>query len=182
MDTIYGRLNYEEHWYALTTRSRHEKRVNERLQKKAINCYLPLYSTIRYWSDRKKKVSEPLFSCYLFVKITLKNRLQVLQTDGAVRLVAFNNVPVPIPEEQIDAIRRLLKENVAMQKADYWTVGQRVEVVHGPLQGLKGILQQIKGHSRLVIAIDGIQQAISVEIDADVLQPIDKKLIENGVM
>lgn len=174
MESIYGNLNYEDHWYALTTRSRHEKKVDERLRQKAINCYLPEQTTVRYWSDRKKKVSEPLFSCYLFVKIPLKDRLQVLQTDGAVRLVAFNNKPVPIPDDQIESIRRILKENIPLEKAEYWTVGQRVEVIHGPLLGIKGVLQKIKGQSRLVIMIDGIQQAISVEVDADVLKSIDE--------
>lgn len=172
-NSLYGELNIEPHWYALTTRHRHEKKVNERLLQKGITSYLPLVTSIRYWSDRKKKLKEPLFSCYIFVKLALKERLSVLQTDGAVRLVSFNNVPVPIPESQIDSIRQVLMEMLPLQKADYWTIGQHVEVIYGPLKGAQGILQKIKGQSRLIIAIDGIRQAISVEIDADVLRPIE---------
>jgi len=172
-ESIYGKLNIEPHWYALATRNRHEKKVNQRLQQKGITSYLPLYTTIRYWSDRKKKLNEPLFSCYVFVKIALQDRLPVLQTDGAVRLVSFNSVPVPIPESQINSIRLVLREMVSLQRVDYWTVGQRVKVAYGALQGIQGVLQKIKGQSRLVIAIDGIQQAISVEIDSDMLRPIE---------
>ncbi len=164
--SIYGTLNNEMHWYALTTQNRHEKKVHERLEQKGITSYLPLYTTVRQWSDRKKKVAEVLFSCYVFVRIALKDRLPILQTDGAARLVTFNQKPVPIPEAQIEAIRQLLQGKVAMERADYWTMGQQVEIINGPLAGLKGQLQKVKGQSRLVIAIDAIQQAISVDIDA----------------
>ncbi len=170
--SIYGVLNDEVHWYALTTQNRHEKKVHERLQQKGINSYLPVYTTVRQWSDRKKKVEEVLFSCYVFVKIALKDRLPILQTDGAARLVAFNHKPVPIPEVQIEAIRQLLKENIPMERADYWTQGQQVEIINGPLAGLKGTLQKVKGQSRLVVAIDAIQQAISVDIDAYAIKAI----------
>jgi transcription antitermination factor NusG len=172
MESIYGQLNTEARWYALHTRNRHEKKVNERLEQKKITSFLPLYSTIRYWSDRKKKVTEPLFNCYLFVKIALKDRMPVLQTDGAVNLVTFNNVPVPIPENQIAAIQRLLSEKAAVQVENTWQPGQHVRIIRGPLQGLEGILQQTKGKSRLVIAIDGIKQAVSVEVDGDVLEVV----------
>lgn len=164
--SIYGVLNSEIHWYALTTRNRHEKKVHERLLQKGIQCYLPMYTTVRQWSDRKKKVAEALFSCYVFVRIALKDRLSILQTDGAARLVAFSQKPVPIPEEQIEAIQRLLEEKIPMERADYWTPGQQIEIVNGPLAGFKGKLQSVKGKSRLVIAIDAIQQAISVDVDA----------------
>jgi transcription antitermination factor NusG len=170
-DSLYGRLNIEPRWYALTTRYHHEKQVHERLQQKQITSFLPLYSTWRCWSDRKKKVSEPLFSCYVFVKIALQERLAVLQTDGAIRLVAFNHVPVPIPEGQIDAIRRLLAEKIPVEKVSDWLVGQPVEVIAGPFQGARGTLQKMNGHSRLVIAIAALRQAIAVEMDAALVKP-----------
>lgn len=171
--SIYGTLNNELHWYALTTRNRHEKKVHERLQQKGIISYLPLYTTVRQWSDRKKKVTEVLFSCYVFVRIALKDRIPILQTDGAARLVTFNQKPVPIPEDQIEAIRHLLKEKMPMEIVNNWTKGQHIEVVNGPLVGLKGILEKVKGQSRLVIAIDAIRQAISVDIDSFSIKLID---------
>lgn len=172
-ESIYGKLNFESHWYALKTRYRHEKKVNERLQRKGVTSYLPLYSTNDNWNNRKKKVTEPLFSCYVFVKIPLKERLPVLQTEGAIRLVSFNNVPAPIPENQIDAIRQILQENMSFQKENYLALGKRVEVIHGPLKGIKGIVQKIKDQSRLVISIDFFQQSFSVNIDAEEIKLID---------
>jgi len=171
-ESIYGKLNTEPRWYALKTRSRHEKKVDELLQQKGITSFLPLYSTLRQWSDRKKKVTLPLFSCYLFVKIPLKDRLHVLRTDGAVHLVSFNNIPASIPEIQIDSIRKILGEKVSIQKVSYFAVDQKVEVTYGPFKGVQGIVKKVKGKSRLIITIDVLCQAISVEIDDDMLRPI----------
>ncbi len=171
-ESLYGRLNFEPQWYALATRYHHEQKVHARLQQKQITSFLPLHSTWRNWSDRRKKIAEPLFSCYVFVKIALQERLAVLQTNGAIRLVAFNHVPVPIPESQIEAIRRLLAEKIAVEKVNEWEVGHPVEVMAGPFQGACGILQKINGRSRLVIAIAALRQAIAVEMDASLVKPV----------
>ena len=171
--SIYGKYNTEPRWYALKTRSRHEKTVNDKLQLKGIESFLPLCTTYKNWSDRKKKVSSPLFSCYLFVKIALKDRFSVLQTDGAVNLISFNGIPAPIPDHQIDTVRQILEENISIQRADYFTKGQKVEVTHGLFKGIQGIVQETKDKSRLIISIDVIQQAISMDIDASKLKIIE---------
>lgn len=163
--SIYGKLNISHNWYALSTKARHEKKVHNQLKEKGINCFLPLQTFFRRWSDRYKKVQEPIFSCYVFVQIALRDRLNVLQTDGAVRLVSFNGIPATIPEDQIEAIRAILENNYQMERVDYLTPGQKVEVVQGPLRGTKGVLAQIKNSRRLIIRIDSILQAISIDID-----------------
>ncbi len=171
--SIYGELNVIPNWYALSTRARHEKKVHSQLVQKGIISFLPLQTFHRRWSDRYKKVEEPLFSCYVFVKIALKDRLQALQTDGAVRLVSFNGVPATIPESQINAIRGILENQIPLERVDYLTPGQRIEVVQGPLRGSTGILAEIKNRQRLVIRIDSIMQAISVDIDMRDVRIID---------
>jgi len=163
--SIYGDLNEIPNWYALSTRARHEKKVYERLLQKQVECYLPLQTINKKWSDRYKTVEEPLFSCYVFVKMALKNRLQILQTDGVVRLVTFKNVPATIPESQINAIRLLLKQKMEIQRINYLTPGQKVEVTQGPLKGVYGVLINVKNKQRLALRLDGIMQAISVDID-----------------
>jgi len=179
-ESIYGRLNIEPHWYALTTRYHHETKVNDRLQRKGVTCYLPLYSTYHDWSDRKKKISEPLFSCYVFVNMALKERIPILQTEGVIRLVSFNHVPVPIPEKQINSIRQLLEKTVSIEKVDYWVVGQEVQVIDGPLKGVQGVIQKIKDQStKLVIVIEALCQAVAVEIDASLVRPISEHKAEN---
>jgi len=171
--SIYGELNVIPNWYALSTRARHEKKVHAQLVQKGIISFLPLQTFHRRWSDRYKKVQEPLFSCYVFVKIALKDRLRALQTDGAVRLVSFNGVPATIPESQINAIKGILENHIPIERVDYLIPGQRIEVIQGPLRGSTGILAEIKNRQRLVIRIDSIMQAISVDIDLRDVRVID---------
>ncbi len=163
--SIYGELNEIPSWYALSTKARHEKKVYERLLLKKVESYLPLQTINKKWSDRYKIVEEPLFSCYIFVKMALKNRVQILQTDGVVRLVNFNGIPATIPESQLNAIRLLLKQKKEIQRISYLTPGQKVEVTQGPLKGVNGVLVNVKNKHRLVLRLDSIMQAISVDID-----------------
>ena len=171
--SIFGKLNEIPNWYALSTKARHEKKVFERLLQKNINSFLPLQKINRKWSDRYKIVEEPLFSCYVFVKIALKDRVQVLQTDGAIRFVSFNGIPATIPESQIDAIRLVLKEKEEIQRIDYLTPGQKIDVVQGPLKGITGVLINVKNRHRLVLRLDSIMQAISVDIDYRDIKIVD---------
>ena len=163
--SIYGQLNVVPNWYAISTKARHEKKVHNQLVQKGINSYLPLQTFHRRWSDRYKKVEEPLFSCYVFVQLALRDRLKVLQTDGVVRLVSFNGIPATIPEDQILAIKTIMENNYQIEPVDYLTPGQKVEVIQGPLRGTRGMLAQIKNKNRLIVRIDSIMQAISVDID-----------------
>ena len=163
--SIYGELNILPNWYALSTKARHEKKVHSQLLQKGITSYLPLQTIHRRWSDRYKEVQDPVFSCYIFVKIPLKQRLEVLQTDGAVRLVSFNGIPATIPDDQVNAIRTILENNYQIEKVDYLTPGQKIEVIQGPLKGTRGILAEVKNSHRLILRIDSIMQAISFNID-----------------
>ena len=163
--SVYGELNNSTYWYALHTRARHEKKVDLRLKQRGVSSYLPLNTVYRRWSDRYKKVLEPLFSCYVFVNITLRDRLRVLQTEGTLSLVSFNGIPAKVTEEQINAIKHILESKQSVDYADYFTPGKKIKIVEGPLRGLNGTLVTHKNNNRLVIAIDGIKQAISVEID-----------------
>jgi len=171
-NSVFGKLNIEPHWYAIKTRNRHEKQVFDRLQKKEVETFLPLQTTYRYWSDRKKKVTVPLFYCYVFVKMALKDRMSILQTDGVVHIVSFNKIPAPIPDIQIDSLKKISSDEILISKADYFTVGQLVEVIHGPLKGARGILKKIKEKSRLILTVDVLKQAVSVDIDVHSVLPI----------
>ena len=174
--SIYGELNVIPNWYALSTKARHEKKIHNQLVQKGITSYLPLQTFHRRWSDRYKKVQEPLFSCYIFVKIALKNRLHVLQTDGAVRLVSFNGMPAMIPEDQINTIKAILENDLPIERVDYLTPGQKIEVMQGPLKGTRGILAEVKNSHRLIVRIDSIMQAISIDIDYRDIKVVEQKL------
>ena len=158
-------LNENPHWYALHVRSRHEKKVHERMAAKGIESYLPLQKSLRQWSDRKKWVEAPLFRNYVFTRIALKNRLPVLQTDGAIRLVAFKGIPARIPDRQIEAIKAALEINPSPEVIDSFISGQEVEVIHGPFSGLRGVVQNEKGIYRVYISIEAISRSLCLEID-----------------
>ena len=155
-------------WYALYTRSRFEKKLMSELTERSIEVFLPMREILSRWKDRKKKVWLPLFPGYLFVHQTdtPANRYRVLNIPGAVRFVGFNGLAVPIPTEQIEGVRKFLESDLSVDPYPYMKIGQRVEVIAGPLKGIQGKLVQKKGRFRFVLQVDLIRQAVSVEIDA----------------
>jgi transcriptional antiterminator RfaH len=158
-------LLQQKKWYAIYTRPRYEKKVCEQLQKAGIECYLPLQITIRQWSDRKKKVSEPLFSCYLFVNITLKDYYRVLNMDGVVRYISFGGKAVSIPENQIRLIQNLLAMDYNISETlEFFPAGAKVEIKAGPLIGVIGELVEYAGKKRVIIRIDEICKSIWVNV------------------
>lgn len=159
-------------WFAVYVRSRHEKRVYEVLIQKGVESFLPLVKTIRQWSDRRKKISLPLFRGYVFVRIELRELLDVLEVDGVVRLVSFSREPSPIPDDQIIVIKRILTGNYDTETIPYMKEGQYVEVVAGPLRNMRGILLRKNDKRYFVVSIDIIGQSISVRMDPHLLRPV----------
>ncbi len=161
-------------WYALYTRSRFEKKLMSELADRSIEVFLPMREILSRWKDRKKKIWIPLFPGYLFIHYvdTSAERYRILNIPGAVRFVSFNSQIVPVPQEQIDGVRRFLESHLAIDPYPYIKVGRRVEVIAGPLKGIKGKLVQKRGRFRFVLQVDLIKQAVSVEIDASDVRPI----------
>jgi transcription antitermination factor NusG len=159
-------------WYALYLRSRYEKKVFEDLEKKEVETFLPLIEDLHIWSDRKKKVMEPLFRGYIFVKTDLQDKEKILMTDGVVRFVGINHKPSWIPESQIDWLRRIVDESKSVQREKYIEVGEKVRIIAGPLIGIEGIVSRIHGISRVVVSITAIEQSVSVQVPAGLLEAI----------
>ena len=159
-------------WYAIHTRSRHEKMVRDQFQAKEITNLLPLHRKRSVWKDRVKMIEVPLFGGYIFGYFALQDKLQVLTTVGVVRLVGINGMPVPVPEEQIDAVRAMVEKKLPYDPHPYLTEGMRVRVTHGPLTGAAGVLVSKRRHYRLVISIDLIQKAVAVDIDSAHVEPL----------
>lgn len=157
-------------WYALRTRSRHEKIVRDQLAKQGIEPLLPIVKRLSQWKDRKKEIEVPLFSGYCFVRFALDHKLAVLKTIGVVDLVGSGHSPEPIPDEEIAALRTLMASVLPYDSHPYLHEGMMVEVIRGPLQGVRGILLRKEKRHRLVLGVRLIQQAAAVEIDiADVV-------------
>ena len=160
------------HWYALRTRSRHEKMVRDQLVQQGIEPLLPTVKRLNQWKDRKKEVEVPLFSGYCFVRFTSDQKLPVLKTVGVVDIVGGGQRPEPIPDEEIMAIQTLIASVLPYDPHPYLQEGMEVEVIRGPLQGLHGILLRKEKRHRLILGVRLIQQAAAVEIDTADVVPI----------
>jgi len=155
------------HWYALRTRSRHEKLVRDQLDKQGIEPLLPTVRRLSQWKDRKKEIEVPLFSGYCFVRFSQLEKTPVQKVTGVVGIVGSGSRPEPIPEQEIDALRRLMTSVLPYDPHPYLHEGMQVEVVRGPLQGVHGILLRKEKRHRLVIGVHLIQQAAAVEINVN---------------
>jgi transcriptional antiterminator RfaH len=161
----------KSHWYAVYTRSHHEKEVYRIMQEQGISAYLPLYTTIRQWSDRKKKVTLPLFSCYVFVYITNREYYNVLNIPGVIRYVTFEGKAVPIPENQILMVKKLLDNEIEIEEAgEALYDGAKVEIIRGPLIGIKGELIDFAGKKRVIIRLDEIRKSVVISVPANLLK------------
>ena len=165
----------EPHWYAAYTCAQHEKRVAQQLEACQVTNYLPLYEAVHRWKDRRKLVQLPLFPGYVFVWIPLRSRLDVLRLPGVVRLVGFNGTPTPLPEHEVEGLRRALSQGVRAEPHPHLRVGRRVRITRGPLVGREGILKRWKGALRVVLSLELIQRSILLDIEASFTEPIDNR-------
>ena len=161
-------------WYAVYAQVRHESKVHSRLLAKSFECLLPQMERWSRRRDRRKKIQVPIFPGYLFVRSLLDNyeQLKILQTPGVVRIVRSEEGPLPVPDSQMTSLITLLNNASVLTVHPYLQEGMRVRIVNGPLYGCEGILVRKKNEkARLVVAIDIIQQAVSVELNEDDVEP-----------
>ncbi|HVO61422.1 MAG TPA: UpxY family transcription antiterminator [Terriglobales bacterium] len=164
-----------ERWFAVHTRSRHEKLVAQQFGEQGVTSYLPVVRQVRVWSDRRKIVELPLFSCYVFVKLlpNHEQRLRVLRVHGVLSFVGTpNGVGLSIPEEQINAVRILIEKELAVSSHPFLKIGQRVRIRSGALNGVEGILVSRSGERALVISLDAIQKSLKVRVEGYDIEPV----------
>lgn len=162
-------------WYCVHTRSRHEDVVHQRLCEKQITTFLPKLEVWSRRKDRRKKIQKALFPGYLFVNERMDpyHRLEILKTNGVVRILGNEEGPLPVPDVQIESIQKILNGNTAVFPFPYLKEGQIVRVVDGPLKGCQGYLLKIKEEKqRLVISVDLLQRSVSVEIEGGSVEPV----------
>ncbi len=161
-------------WYAVYVRSRYEKKVHQLLLEQEVASFLPLLETWRQWSDRKKKVSEPLFRGYLFVNLDLrKENMKVLDTEGVVKFIGIGRKPSVISEKDIDWLKKLVREPDAINRTvSSLPAGQRVRVIAGPFKDFEGVVVKQARETRLIVFFDTIMQGVEVSIFPDFLMPI----------
>lgn len=171
-------MNPAKHWYALYVKSRSEKKVLTQLEEQGFEAFLPLVTHVKQWSDRKKKVEEPLFKSYVFVHSTDKEHYPILNVYGVVKFVTFEHKAVVVPDNQILAIKRYIndfQEEENNLKNTELKEGQMVRIIAGPLMGLTGRLKSVKNKKYLIVYIEAVGQYISVNIPRTKVEPIVEK-------
>ena len=158
-------------WYAIWTRSRHEKLVREQLEQKHVEVFLPTFTRWSRWKDRKKQIEWPLFPGYCFARFDPSDRLPVLKCEGVVSIIGHDGHPSPVPDIEIESIRQLIESELAFDPCPLIKEGMLVEVKAGPLKGVVGRLVRKGSHARLILSVDLIGQAVSVEVDAADVKP-----------
>jgi transcription antitermination factor NusG len=163
-----------EKWFAIQTRAKHERVAAQEIQDRGVTAFLPMVKEVRQWSDRKKTIESPLFGCYMFVKLFPNNdeRLRVLRVNGVLRFVGTHGYGIPIPDEQIEAVRTMIDEQLPICSHPFLKIGQRVRVRSGALSGVEGILVSRSGERSLIISLDAIQRSMSVRIEGYEVEPV----------
>lgn len=162
----------KKQWYALYTRPKWEKKVADQLEKKKVEVYCPMNKVERQWADRRKVVTEPLFSSYVFVYITEQEALSVKQTDGVVNFVYWLSKPAVIRNEEIDTIKKFLNEYdyVTVEKAQV-NLNDRVRIINGPLMMWEGQVVEIRTNT-VKITLPSLGQTLIAEIRKENIETI----------
>lgn len=161
-------------WFAIYVKSRSEKKVHKLLEDIDVESFLPLITRVKQWSDRKKKVEEPLFRSYLFVYIDLTDYYKVLQVPGVVKFINFENQPVPVPENQIVAIRQYVNDSDLHDDINYddFKEGELVRIKSGQMKDLVGRFVKIKGKHRIIIDIESVGQSLPINISRSSVEAV----------
>ena len=162
-------------WYALQTRPRHEKRVAEELRAREMEEFLPLHHCRNRWKNGvTADVELPLFPCYLFVRVPLRERVRLLQLPGVVGFAVNSARPTAMAEEDIEALK-MLSVICRAEPHPFLKIGDRVRIIAGPLVGMEGILARRKHELRVVLSLDFILRSVAVEVSEFDIEPIRER-------
>src|SRR5580704_638581 len=161
-------------WYAIRTKSRHERVVAKQLELDQLEFFLPTVQQLRQWSDRTKSIDMPLFPGYVFARIPEfpSKKVQVLRKAGVIGFVTNERGAVSVPDAELNAVRLLLANRIPHASHPYLKVGQRIRITDGVLCGVEGILVGLGSKNGLVVSIDVIQRSLVIQLQGYGVQVI----------
>ena len=159
-------------WNAVYTRHQHEKIIAASLERCGFEAFFPTYTVIRQWTDRKKRVSLPLFPCYVFLRSCIEERWKILAMPGVHSLVMFAGSPASISASEIEAIRKAVESKLRVEPHPFLRCGDWVRIKSGPLADLEGILVRKRGSYRLILSLELLGKSVAVEVDAFSVRPL----------
>lgn len=168
--------NGDRNWFVIQTRPRYEKKVNEQIERKDIETFLPLILTIRKWSDRKKKITIPMFSGYLFVHANEEERQEAIrETVGALRYIFYRNRPAVVSDKELENIKLSLQdserfkiENTNISKGDF------VKITGGMFTGMEGVVTELRGKYKLTINIIELSMSLNIILNSNEVKLLEK--------
>ena len=169
---VANRTSNDLSWFAVRVRSNFERIAVTHLRERGYEEFAPSHKTERNWSDRKKEIDQFLFPGYVFCRFNPQDRLPVLTAPGVVDVVGWGKVPAPIPDQEIERVRRMVQSGLLVSPWPYLELGQAVLIEHGPLAGMEGILAEVKGRCRLVVSINLLKRSISAEVERSCVRPV----------
>jgi len=165
----------DERWYAVWTRSQCEPKVEEGLHRKQIETFLPRLRVVSRRRDRRVILERPLFPGYLFLRFVASRDayIRAMSTDGVVRILGDRwDALHPVPQEQVEAVRRIASAGQGVHPLPWMGIGDRVRIVAGPLVGLEGRVQECRGtRATFVVGVDLLQRSVGIEVEAAALEP-----------
>ncbi|NOX64358.1 MAG: UpxY family transcription antiterminator [Chlorobi bacterium] len=154
-------------WFALYTKPRHEFKALEQITAFDITTYLPTTTVIRQWSDRKKKITEPLFKSYIFINADELERNQALTSDAVLKTIFFNGKPAVIPDWEIENLKQILNNADKVTVFNGIVKGTKVEIGSGPMMGLEGVVSKVsKNEQTLAVSIEMLNRSVIVTLPA----------------
>lgn len=154
-----------KYWYALYTKPKHEFKAAERIKAVEIEYYLPTITTIKQWSDRKKKIVEPLFRGYIFIKANETERFNALAVDGIINTVCFGGSPSRIPDWEIENLKKMMEIDSNVSVSEKIPIGSRIKVTEGPFTGIEGLVSEEENNERMLsITINLLRRSVQVKL------------------
>lgn len=160
-------MDNNNQWFALQVKPRLEKNTSRILEEKGFESFLPLSHCQRQWRDRIATVGTSLFPGYLFCRFSVHHRMPILTTPGVFSIVSLAKVPAPIPDREIEAIRRLVQSGLNVEPLPYVTEGQRVRIENGPLRDTEGIVISVKKGRKITVSVGLLQRSVAAELSPD---------------
>jgi transcription antitermination factor NusG len=151
-------------WYALYTKPRHEFKAEMQLNSVSVENYLPTFTTLKQWSDRKKKVTSPLFRGYIFIYANEKERFLSVEQSTIVRTICFNGKPSAIPDWQIESLRKMLTETTDVVISDKIETGAKVKIINGPFTDVIGVVTAQQEESWLAVSVELVHRSVMVRL------------------
>jgi transcription antitermination factor NusG len=165
MESTMDLREHKQGWFAIQVRPKYEFTTATMLRNKGYEEYVPSYRSLRQWSDRKKEITAPLFTGYVFCRFDAEVCAPVITTPGVIRIVGTANRVVQIEDSEIEAIRMAVASGRSVSPAPYINIGDRVCIKEGPMAGCQGILVRCNNRHRFILSVDLVQSSVAVEID-----------------